>query len=96
MGYDNEKKFRIMDELRVFMSGLSDEAGMAQPVGMAIKQLYMPVPDEVQKLEQYVHQTLLQRENQTDRTYLQVWGSSGVWVGRGMCCGCGSWGGPVL
>ncbi len=72
MGYDNEKRAAIMSEARVFMAGLSDEAGFAQPLAMAIKQLSLPVPAEIEKLEAYVHETLLQAEGQTDGKYLQV------------------------
>lgn len=63
MGIDNEaggKKgpIKLMAEPRVFMSGLSDEAGAAQPLAMAIKQTVMPVQDEIDKLESYAHEVL--------------------------------------
>jgi hypothetical protein len=63
MGLDNEEGgeaglVKLMAEQRVFMSGLSDEAGAAQPLAMAIKQTVMPVQDEIEKLESYVHQVL--------------------------------------
>lgn len=72
MGYDNEARTKLMAEPRVFMSGLSDEAGASQPLAMALKQLGHPVKDEVEKLEAYVHETLLQGEGQTDGKYVQV------------------------
>ncbi|GAX85694.1 hypothetical protein CEUSTIGMA_g13110.t1 [Chlamydomonas eustigma] len=63
MGYDNQLRKMVTAEQRVFMSGLSDEAGAAQPLAMAVKQLGLPVPSEIAKLEDYVHDTLLQRED---------------------------------
>jgi hypothetical protein len=72
MGYDNEKRAAILAEPRVFMAGLSDEAGAAQPLAMAMKQQGQPVPAEIAKLEAYVQETLLQAEGQTDGRYVQV------------------------
>ncbi len=63
MGYDNEAQAAIMAEPRVFMSGLSDEAGAAQPLAMASKQLGLPVASEIEKLESYVHETLIKSDS---------------------------------
>ena len=59
-GYDADKgdKGVLVDEVRVFMAGGSDESGAAAPLSMAVKQLGQPSPDEVEKLEAYVHETL--------------------------------------
>ena len=40
------------------MAGGSDESGAAAPLSMAVKQLGQPSPDEIDKLEAYVHETL--------------------------------------
>jgi hypothetical protein len=72
MGIDNELHSSLIAETRVFMSGLSDEAGAAQPLAMAMKQLGMPVVSEIDKIEQYVHETLLQKEGQQDGKFIQV------------------------
>eukprot|EP00798_Chlamydomonas_sp_ICE-L_P025827 gene25827-11502_t len=61
-GYDNEAEARLMWEPRVYMAGLSDEAGASQLVAMAVKQLGSPSKDEIQKLEDYVHETLFQHD----------------------------------
>ena len=59
-GYDADKgdKGVLVDEVRVFMAGGSDESGAAAPLSMAVKQLGQPSPDEIEKLEAYVHETL--------------------------------------
>ena len=48
----------VRAEPRVFMSGLSDEAGAAMPLAMASKLLGLPVASEIEQLEAYVHETL--------------------------------------
>ena len=59
-GYDADKgdQGMLVDEVRVFMAGGSDESGAAAPLSMAVKQLGQPCPDEIEKLEAYVHETL--------------------------------------
>lgn len=69
---DNELHARLMWEPRVYMAGLSDEAGAAQPLAIAVKQLGQPVRSEVEKLEAYVHQTLFQAEGADPRRFIQV------------------------
>ncbi|KAG1659044.1 hypothetical protein FOA52_010884 [Chlamydomonas sp. UWO 241] len=71
LGVDIETGTAVIAEPRVFMSWLSDEAGASQHVAMSMKQLGMPSLDEVEKLEAFVHETLLQREGQTDGFYVQ-------------------------
>ena len=59
MGYDASRGgSALLEEPRVFMGGLSDEAGAAAPLAMAMKQLGQPAKDEVAKLEAYVHETV--------------------------------------
>ena len=73
MGLDNEEgdgPVKLMAEPRVFMSGLSDEAGAAQPLAMAIKQTVMPVKEEIDKLESYVAEVLSPAEG-ADRLGIQ-------------------------
>jgi hypothetical protein len=65
-GWD-ARKGRVTEERRVYMSGLSDEAGAAAGVAMAVKQVGMGVRDEVAKLEEYVAETLFQGDH-PDRT----------------------------
>ena len=61
----------LLDEPRIFMDGLSDEAGAAAPLAMAIKQLGAPVASEVAQLEAYVHETLWTPEHGDRRQFLQ-------------------------
>jgi hypothetical protein len=44
---DSQQRKRLDWELRVYMAGLSDEAGAAQPLAMAVKQLGQPSLDQV-------------------------------------------------
>jgi hypothetical protein len=60
-----------LDEPRIFMDGLSDEAGAAAPLAMASKQLGAPVASEVAQLESYVHETLWTPEGADRRHYVQ-------------------------
>jgi hypothetical protein len=74
----------LLDEPRIFMDGLSDEAGAAAPLAMAIKQLGGPVATEVVQLEEYVHTTLWTPEGGERRHYVQgrdysVRGSMAFW-----------------
>jgi len=54
--------------------GLSDEAGAAAPLAMAVKQLGAPVASQVAQLEAYVHETLFTPEGGRRDEYLQVRG----------------------
>ncbi len=57
-GPDADVRGPLLSEPRVFMAGLSDEAGAAAPLAMAVKQVGAPVAAEVSALERYVHETL--------------------------------------
>ena len=74
MGYDIETKAMVRAEPRAFMSGLSDEAGAAMPLAMASKLLGRPDAEEIEKLEAYVHETLIQGNGSQPgkRQYVQV------------------------
>eukprot|EP00966_Prymnesium_polylepis_P307784 7112679-Prymnesium_polylepis.1 len=61
----------LVDEPRIFMDGLSDEAGAAAPLAMAAKQLGAPVASEVAQLEEYVHETLWTPPGANRSHYLQ-------------------------
>ena len=50
----------VTQERRVYMSGLSDEAGAGAGLAMAVKQVGAPDADEISKLEEYVNSTLYQ------------------------------------
>lgn len=82
MGYDIETQAMVRAEPRAFMSGLSDEAGAAMPLAMASKLLGRPDATEIQKLEAYVHETLIQGNGSQlgKRQYVQV-GTAGARLG---------------
>ncbi|KAL6747570.1 hypothetical protein V8C86DRAFT_2906417 [Haematococcus lacustris] len=71
MGYDSSSRRRLEWEARVFMAGLSDEAGAAQPLAVAAKQLGAPSLDQVSKLEDYVHLTLYTPAGGDPKLHLQ-------------------------
>ena len=56
--YDFEKKAQVRQDRRVWVAGLSDEAGAGSWLGAIMKQLIMPDPDEVRKMEDFVNRTL--------------------------------------
>ena len=51
---------QVTQERRVYMSGLSDEAGAGAGLAMAVKQVGSPEASEIAKLEEYVNSTLYQ------------------------------------
>jgi hypothetical protein len=65
-------------EVRVFMSGLSDEAGAAAPLAAAVKAQGAPVVAEVAALEAYAHETLFQGDAPQRRDFLQSAADHGV------------------
>jgi len=71
MGTDADEGGPLLGEPRVFMAGLSDEAGAAAPLAMAIKQLGSPSPKEVAALEEYVHSTLWPGDTGERRRFVQ-------------------------
>jgi len=56
--YDYEKREQVKQDSRVWVAGLSDEAGAGSWLGAIMKQLVMPDPEEVKKMEDFVNQTL--------------------------------------
>jgi len=56
--YDYEKLEQVRQDRRVWVAGLSDEAGAGSWLGAIMKQLVMPDPAEVKKMEDFVNQTL--------------------------------------
>jgi len=71
-GWDAARNESATQELRVYMSGLSDEAGAAAGLAMAAKQLGAPAAEEVTLLEQYVHSTLWQGSSGERGAFLQA------------------------
>lgn len=56
--YDYEKKAPVTQEHRAWFAGLSDEAGAASWLAAMMKQYLQPNPAEIEKLKQFVHETL--------------------------------------
>jgi hypothetical protein len=56
--YDYEKKEQVRQDRRVWVAGLSDEGGAGSWLGAIMKQLIMPDPEEVKKMEDFVNQTV--------------------------------------
>jgi len=56
--YDYEKREQVRQDRRVWVAGLSDEAGAGSWLGAIMKQLIMPDPVEAGKMEDFVNQTL--------------------------------------
>ncbi len=56
--YDYEKRSQVRQDRRVWVAGLSDEAGAGSWLGAIMKQLIMPDPEEVGKMEDFVNRTL--------------------------------------
>ena len=70
-GEDARVGERLLYDHRIFVGGLSDEAGLATTLAMAIKQLGAPVLEEVAKLEEFVDETLYQGSHADRRRFLQ-------------------------
>ena len=58
ISYDYEKKEKVVQDGRVWISGLSDEGGAGSWLAAVMKQLVQPDKDEIQKLQDFVDQTL--------------------------------------
>lgn len=75
MGTDAEgaggKGAALLEDPRVFMAGMSDEAGASAPLAMSVKQLGLPSASEVALLEEYVHGTLWAGKDGKRSDYLQ-------------------------
>jgi hypothetical protein len=52
--YDNETEKQVTQDARVWIAGLSDEAGAGSWIAAAMKEYLDPKPEEVAKLESYV------------------------------------------
>lgn len=58
ISYDYETKQQVTQDSRAWVAGLSDEGGAGSWLGATMKQLVLPQPEEVQKLERFVNETL--------------------------------------
>jgi len=56
--YDYEKKEKVLQDGRVWISGLSDEGGAGSWLAAVMKQLVQPDRQEIEKLQQFVDHTL--------------------------------------
>jgi hypothetical protein len=54
ISYDDEAKQQVVQDSRVWIAGLSDEAGAGSWLAAAMKESLDPKPDEVAKLERFV------------------------------------------
>ncbi len=58
ISYDDEAGKQILQESRVWIAGLSDEAGAGSWIAASMKEFGMPDREEVAKLESFVNQTV--------------------------------------
>ena len=58
ISYDYEEKKQVTEDSRAWIAGLSDEGGAASWLGAIMKQLLQPDPEEIDKLERFVNETL--------------------------------------
>lgn len=58
MGWDRDADALVLQDTAVFNAGLSDECGAGPNLLMAMKNLLMPDPKQVEQLEQYVDHAL--------------------------------------
>jgi hypothetical protein len=58
ISYDDFEKKQVTQERRVWIAGLSDEAGNGSWVALMMKQLIKPEKKEIDKLQQFVDETL--------------------------------------
>jgi len=56
--YDYEQKQQVVQDARVWVAGLSDEAGAGSWLAAIMKQVVVPEKEEVAKLEDFVNQTI--------------------------------------
>ncbi|MBN1925407.1 MAG: hypothetical protein JW798_06205, partial [Prolixibacteraceae bacterium] len=56
--YDYEEKKQVTQDARAWICGLSDEGGAGSWLGAVMKQVVMPDKEEVEKLEDFVNQTI--------------------------------------
>ena len=70
-GWDDAAHAPVTQERRVYMSGLSDEAGAGAHLAMAAKQASAPRAEEVALLEEFVNAALFQGEHPDRAAFLQ-------------------------
>ncbi|MFD2035028.1 DUF5695 domain-containing protein [Belliella marina] len=58
ISYDYEKKAQVVEDSRVWIAGLSDEAGAGSWLAAFMKQLLDPNKEEIEKLGKFMHETL--------------------------------------
>jgi len=58
ISYDYEDKKQVLQDSRAWVAGLSDEGGAGSWLEAMMKQIVLPNPEEIAKLEQFVHRTL--------------------------------------
>jgi len=58
ISYDYETKKQVVQDSRVWISGLSDEGGAGGWLGAVMKQLVEPNKQEIEKLQQFIDKTL--------------------------------------
>jgi hypothetical protein len=58
ISYDDSAGAQVRQESRVWIAGLSDEAGAGSWLAAAVKESVQPQPDEVARLERFVNETL--------------------------------------
>jgi hypothetical protein len=56
--YDYELKQQVVQDTRVWVAGLSDEAGAGSWLAAIMKQVILPEKEEIAKLEDFVNQTI--------------------------------------
>jgi len=59
ISYDREVNDYVLQDHRAWIAGLSDEGGAGAWLAAAMKQAAQPSADEVSKLEDFIHQTVL-------------------------------------
>ncbi len=58
ISYDYEKKEKVVQDGRVWISGLSDEGGAGSWLAAVMKQLVQPDKEEIQKIQGFIDETL--------------------------------------
>jgi hypothetical protein len=70
-GWDDVAGQPVTSERRVYMSGLSDEAGAGASLAMAVKQVGAADAHQIARLEEYVNATLFQGDHPERGRFLQ-------------------------
>ena len=63
LAWDREDKRHVLQDGRAFVAGLSDDAGGAPALGLAAKSMFAPAAAELERLDEYVAETLFGRKN---------------------------------